>query len=327
MKILFVNRSPKYGGFSVEELFFTIQEVLKRNNIQIENYYYNNDVSIYKNLKEIKQIPCDIIHITSGLPQIIRFLSVKKTIFTVHDINRYLNDLKGLKKLLYRYYYLVPLKKLNFITVISESVKQELISALKIDPNKIHVIHNCYPETFKYTPKEFNAENPRILQIGTKSWKNISRLIEAITGLKCTLIIIGKLTKKDEELLLQKNISYENYYNITSNEIYLQYQQCDILSFVSLYEGFGMPIIEAQAVGRIVLTSTISSMPEVSNNSTCMVNPYDITDIKKGFEKIITDENYRSTLLKKSLVNLERFSPTFIGGEYLKLYNKVLKNK
>jgi glycosyltransferase involved in cell wall biosynthesis len=85
-----------------------------------------------------------------------------------------------------------------------------------------------------------------------------------------------------------------------------------------------MPIIEANAVGRVVITSNISSMPEVADNASHYVDPFSIDDINKGFLKIINDENYRERLVEKGYENCTRFSAENIGRQYAALYYNII---
>ena len=82
---------------------------------------------------------------------------------------------------------------------------------------------------------------------------------------------------------------YVNYTNLSQEAIIQQYIDCDMLSFVSTYEGFGMPIIEAQAIGRPVITSNIGAMKEVALDTACLVDPYDVESIKNGIQKLIRE--------------------------------------
>jgi glycosyltransferase involved in cell wall biosynthesis len=92
---------------------------------------------------------------------------------------------------------------------------------------------------------------------------------------------------------------------------------------VSTFEGFGMPIVEANCVERVVLTSNISSMPEVAGNAACLVNPYAIEDIRAGFLKIIHDASYREQLIKNGRQNRQRFDESLIAASYYKLYQLI----
>lgn len=103
MKILFLHRSKNFG-FSFEELFRTIQQNLKK--VEFENFYDKTYSSFRKNLKKVKQLKSDVIHITGGVGYYAFFLPTAKTILTVHDTNHYEFDLKGIKKMAVRHAHL-----------------------------------------------------------------------------------------------------------------------------------------------------------------------------------------------------------------------------
>jgi glycosyltransferase involved in cell wall biosynthesis len=95
--------------------------------------------------------------------------------------------------------------------------------------------------------------------------------------------------------------------------------------FASLYEGFGLPILEANAVGRPVITSKLYSMPEVGGNAACYVDPYDSADIRAAVSKLIEDSQYRDQLVVNGFRNVERFRPEVVATQYANLYRKLFK--
>jgi glycosyltransferase involved in cell wall biosynthesis len=95
---------------------------------------------------------------------------------------------------------------------------------------------------------------------------------------------------------------------------------------VSTFEGFGMPIIEANAVGRAVICGNTSSMPEIAKDSALMIDPYKVDEITDGFKKLINDEKLRNNLIKNGLQNHLRFQPKQLATSYATLYDKINKN-
>ena len=163
------------------------------------------------------------------------------------------------------------------------------------------------------------------MHIGTAPNKNLLRLTDAIKNLTCELVIVGELNSIQIKKLTENNINYRNYTNLNENEIINLYNNCDIVSFVSTFEGFGMPIVEANKVGRVVVSSNCASMPEVANNAALLINPFDIESIRNGFERVINDDNFRELLIKNGLVNASRFDSKLIADSYLNLYKGIIQ--
>ena len=165
--------------------------------------------------------------------------------------------------------------------------------------------------------------SPRILHIGVKENKNLPRLIEALSTIPCTFVIVGKPSKETRKLLSIHRIQHEIKMNISQQEIVAEYYACDLLAFVSTYEGFGLPILEAQAAGRVVLTSNLASMPEVAGLGAILVDPYSVEAIKEAVIKIISDTTTREKLIQEGLNNVKRFNLEEIAKKYTTLYNKL----
>jgi glycosyltransferase involved in cell wall biosynthesis len=101
------------------------------------------------------------------------------------------------------------------------------------------------------------------------------------------------------------------------------YRKADLVSFVSTYEGFGLPIIEAQATGRPVLTSGLHSMPEVAGDGAWFVDPFDVESIRSGFRALLGERTLRERLVAAGLRNVKRFDPRTVARQYSDLYREV----
>jgi glycosyltransferase involved in cell wall biosynthesis len=138
-------------------------------------------------------------------------------------------------------------------------------------------------------------------------------------------VIVGKVNDSLKDLIQENNIQAECIERrLTDKEILEQYQQCDILSLVSTLEGFGMPIVEANAVGRVVITSNTTSMPEIANNAAVLVDPFDIANIRVGFLKIIQNPILREELIHNGLKNHLRFQPKLLAEQYAEIYQSSI---
>lgn len=326
-KVLFVGRKSS-KAVSIEKVFRQIARNLSKEKFEIifqEVLYGNNLSGILKNLLFYRKTKAEIYHITGQIHYIALILPADKTILTVHDVG-ILHIRKGLRRYVLKKLFIdLPIKKAKYITAVSEATKKEIIFYTNCPPEKIRVIENPLQEHFFLTgKKEFNSYCPTILQIGTTKNKNLGNLIKALRGINCLLKIIGELDVETIKLLEQNKINYESESNINDSAIRKKYQETDIVAFCSTFEGFGLPIIEAQAMQKPVITSDISPLIEVAGEGAAFADPHDFSSIREGILQIINDEGYRESLVKRGLVNIKRFNPGLIAKAYENLYSEVL---
>ena len=243
-----------------------------------------------------------------------------KSILTIHDLvflHNAKNPIKRFYKWLFWLYF--PIKLSNKVICISSETKKNILKSIKTD--KLMVIPNPVDPMITYKPKLFNSARPIILHIGTGWNKNLVKVVESLNGISCHLRIVGVLSEIQKKILKCTNIEYSNAINLSDSEIYQEYINCDIVSFPSIYEGFGMPIIEGQATGRSVLTSKIEPLLEVSGNAAAYVNPNDLESIRNGFVKLIEDQEYRNKCIQMGLENVKRYNVKILAKRYLDVYN------
>lgn len=266
----------------------------------------------------------DVNHVTGDINYINLLFKKRKTIITILDCGS-LERTSGLRKWLLKIiWFQLPVMRSRFITVISQATKDHLLREVRCKEDKVKVIYVPINTEFKAVEHTFNNKKPNILQIGAAPNKNLTRLVEAAKGLDCRLTLIGKLSDTNRQLLEEYGIEYENHVDIPFEDILKHYSNCDILFFASTFEGFGMPILEAQATGRVVITSRLYSMPEVGGDAAYYVDPYNIDDIRKAIIDLTTDESYRNNLIEKGLENVKRFDPDYIASQYADLYDQIL---
>jgi glycosyltransferase involved in cell wall biosynthesis len=219
------------------------------------------------------------------------------------------------------FWFTFPLLIADRVVCISDHTRNELFKiSTRTD---VEVIYNAVDPIFRFNNKQFNERRPVVLQIGTAWNKNISNVIKALSSISCHLRIIGSINNSIIQLLQSYNVSYSISSGLTDQEILKEYNSCDIISFCSVYEGFGMPIIEGNTVGRCVVTSSISPMNEIAGDAAYFVNPNDIISIEEGFKQVIFDANLRNQLISNGLSNANRFQPIDKVLLYLEIYKSL----
>lgn len=266
-----------------------------------------------------------INHITGDIHYVVLALPRSRTILSVHDL-RILDGPPSLRKsLLKLLWFTLPVKQAGHITVVSEATKVELLRRVRVDSAKVRVIPNPISPQFTRSIRPFNGTRPAILQVGTTDNKNILRLAQALRGIPCTLSILGKPTDEQMTCLRENEVEFRWVAGVSSEEVANLYRECDLVTFISTCEGFGLPIIEGNAVGRAVITSRISSMPEVAGDAALLVDPFDVVSIREALRAVITDGELRKGLIEKGFNNVHRFLPTAIAMQYADLYEEVYR--
>lgn len=326
--MFFQRRARASGNFSIEKMFDDIRAYLSRDieaTVSYASRYSNGFFSRIWIMIEAAFRQGDVNHVTGDVHFLTLLLNKQKTILTIHDCG-FMKTASGLAYYILLYGWLRwPVSRSRWITVVSASTKRDLLTYVDCPPDKIKVVPTNISEQFTYTPGDFNEDRPVILQIGTAFNKNLTNLVKALEGVTCHLVVVGKLSEQQERLLSECRINYSNRYNLTFREIVEAYQSADIVTVVSTLEGFGMPIIEAQTVGRPVVTSNISSMPEVAGNGACLVDPFNIDAIKEGILKVVRDRDYRDKLVSAGIENAKKYKAEKIAHQYYQLYQEVYR--
>jgi glycosyltransferase involved in cell wall biosynthesis len=262
----------------------------------------------------------EINHVTGDTNFTAILLDGQRTVLTNHDCG-YLHYSRGWRRWLLRKFWLeFPVRRVAAVTTVSNQIKQEIIRYTGCHPEKVHVIPNASSPAFKPAPKQFDSARPRILQVGTSRNKNLSRLIEAVDGLTCTLVAVGPLDRRMLMRLRERRIDFENYVDLSLPALVHQYELCDLVVFTSLYEGFGVPILEAQSIGRPIVTSDLPPMSEIAGDGAALVSPLDANDIRAAIIRICTDSSYRQQLISAGCENVQRFTPRRVAEQYYGLY-------
>tara|TARA_B100000809_G_scaffold89784_1_gene88291 strand:- start:16562 stop:17647 length:1086 start_codon:yes stop_codon:yes gene_type:complete len=295
-------------------------------------------ISLKRLLKKIKP---DIFVGTNGMIP----LKIKtKTLSVIHDLN-FEHHPEHLPKIIRRYYCKYFPKFANNadrIASVSEFSKKDIVDTYKIDSNKIDVVYNGPNEHFKPIHQEEKIEiqrkysegKPFFLFVGTlHPRKNLVNLFKAFNEFKSQtksdfkLLIVGrKMWWTDEIETTFQNLEFKSDIifagRLPEEELYKITAAAHALTYVPIFEGFGIPLVEAMSCGTPVITSNITSMPEVVEDAGFLVDPFSVEDITQAMITISTDDNLRNKLIEKSKVQAKKFSWQKTGD---RLWHSILK--
>ncbi|UFH55369.1 glycosyltransferase family 1 protein [Spirosoma sp. KNUC1025] len=329
MNLTYLFRSSG-TGHSIESLFGTLQEVVeKQSGVPVKAVHLpfisQGIRSIWRNLRFVTRLNADVFHITGDIHYAALALPSSQTILTIHDCVTLKTNLRRPVRFAFfwLFWYYLPIRRAAVVTSVSEKTRQELIQYVGSVARKVTVVPNCYDPACLYQPMFVLKDSPQLLQIGTAPHKNLSNLIAAIRGIDCILSIVGPLSEKIIAELDQHSITYRHYVNLRRDEIIQLFRDCTIVTFISTYEGFGMPILEANAIGRPVITSNLSPMCDVAAGSAHLVNPTNVTSIRQGILQLIHDSTYRQCLIDAGLKNVQRYSAVTVADQYITLYHQL----
>lgn len=285
----------------------------------------------------------DILWVPAHTLPIIRRPGLK-TVVTVHDLgSEYLPKVHQLKQRLYlSLMQKVQLRGASHLIAVSNATKNDLVKRIGIDPKNITVIYEGYdqnlfkPDIQANTLKQYDfKKGDYFLFVGTvQPRKNLERLILGFSKFIVSsepkkLAIVGKkgwlsdsIYSLPKRLGIEDKVQFLDY--VPTKDLPSFYNGAVALTFPSLFEGFGLPIIEAQACGCPVLTSKISSMPEIAGKGALLVNPYSVDDIVKGMQQIVNSKQ-QARLVKTGFENIKQFSWEKAATQTLKVFKGTEK--
>ncbi|EKD86692.1 MAG: group 1 glycosyl transferase [uncultured bacterium] len=230
-------------------------------------------------------------------------------------------------------------KKAKKILTISESSKSDMIKEYKVSANKVVVVYpgiNVQLNASSYLNMEdlknkFGINSKYILFVGTlQPRKNIIKLIEAFSKLDkdLELVIVGRKGWQYEEILsapgkygVKDKVRFLD--SVTNEDLPSLYKSAEFFILPSLYEGFGLPVLEAMSYGCPVITSNVSSLPEAGGDGALYVDPEDANDIASKMKKLLEDDELREDLIKKGYNQVKKFSWEKSARETLKILEEV----
>jgi glycosyltransferase involved in cell wall biosynthesis len=301
----------------------------------------------------VKRLHCDLTHV----PHLFWFPRRLPCpyVVTAHDLLDHMyraHSGSGIKRFLHFNLTRRVLKNAARIFAVSKFTKSELQNLFSIDPAKIQVVYNAIDYRFlsghatdadrQFLAERYQVVYPFLLYAGRISpHKNLVRIIEAFSALKTDLvkrdlypdlklIIIGDELSKHPDLRrtvirggVQNDVRFMGFVPIDVLRIF--YDLAKVFVFPSLYEGFGLPPLEAMAHGTPVLTSNTSSIPEVVDNAAVIVNPENVFEIMRALERILLDQALREKMRQRGYEQVKKFSWNHSAATLLSAYEEIAR--
>ncbi len=290
--------------------------------------------------KQILKDNIDIYHglsgeIPMGLPEHI------KSVVSIHDLifMRYPNLYSFFDRKIHFYKFRYAARKADCVVAISEQTKKDIIQYLKINPNKIKVVYQGCAEVFK---QEFSAEQKDIvsqkfqlpkdfvLNVGTlEERKNALTIIKAIKDIDTKLVLVGRKTKyfeQAEAYARQNGFEDKIIYlkNLSQQELAIVYQLATVFVYPSIFEGFGIPIIEALFSKTPVITTNSGVFPEAGGPDSLYVDPTNEIELQQKIEYLLNNPEKRDEISIKGYLFVQQFTDENIAQEWQKIYSEVL---
>lgn len=290
--------------------------------------------------RQLQKNELDIFHgLSNELPEGIHKTKVPSVV-TIHDLifMHFPQFYKPIDRNIYYRKVKYACAAATKIIAISEQTKNDIITYFKTDPEKIEVIHQSVsPRYFeiqnpKNLPGKYNLPENFILSVGTiEHRKNQLSLLKAIhsANIKTTVVFVGNPTIYSSELLkfitenkLDKQVKFLN--NIPKKDLAGLYQQATLSVYISLFEGFGLPVIESMASGCPVITSNISCMPETAGEAAILCNPTDFKEIGTAVKLLIENKEERIKYIALGYERAKQFHPAYFSEKMISLYSQII---
>lgn len=267
-------------------------------------------------------------------------------VVTVYDMSLFLFPRLQPRKSLLLVRSILPTvaRKAAAVITASSSAKEDIVRVLRVPAERVRVVYAAAAGEFRVIQsagelnrvrRKYMLEDPFVLAVSTlEPRKNLSRLVKAFEGLRChgrkeRLILAGQLGWRYQPLLrqieesgLKEAVRLLGY--VPSSDLPAIYNLARAVAFPSIYEGFGLPIVEAMACGTPVLTSNLSSMAELGAGAALLVNPFSEEEIRDGLLRVLTEEALREELRSAGLDRAANFSWKRAAEETAEVYQSVV---
>lgn len=290
---------------------------------------------------ELNNYQLDVFHgLSNELPKGIHKTTIPSVV-TIHDLIfiRYPEFYKPFDRIVYSSKVKYACSAATKVLAISEQTKQDIIDFIGINADKIEVIHQAISPLFfepadtQRVKEKYKLPENFILSVGTiEERKNQLSILKALQlqNLDIPLVMIGNPTSYCNDIhkyIAEKNIQKQVVFlkNIPERDLAAIYQLANLSIYISVFEGFGLPVIESMACGCPVITSNVSCLPETAGDAAVLCTPENIEELSENIQKVLIDATFRNDLIKKGTARAENFRPEKYVEKLISLYSEISK--
>jgi glycosyltransferase involved in cell wall biosynthesis len=292
-----------------------------------------------------QRLDLDVIHDPTGLTPLLFGAGRARTVVTVHDVFAW--SIPGhstlADTLIYRHWLPRVLPRVNAVITVSHASKTDIVRHLGVPADRVHVTYEGVRHFYgrasvDRTSKvraQYGLPSNYVLSVGSvEERKNLRRLLQACArlwtaGEERPLVVVGarrwkysKIMDTVQEMDLEGRVIFTGY--VSDEDLPAIYSAADLFVFPSLYEGFGLPPLEAMACGTPVVCSNTASLPEVVGDAAIMVDPHDVEALAEAMHSVLTDPDLAEDLRRRGLERAARFTWERTARETVEVYREVL---
>lgn len=345
-----IDVSPLESGHRVRGIGFYLENLKK----SLLEYFPQNDYIFFRDIDELND-EVDIVHYPYFEPYFLSLPSKKKstTVVTVHDLTPVVfkeHFPPGIKGNIRWLIQKNRLKNMDLVIADSQASKKDILKIAGLKDEKVKVVYLAASSDFKKIEikederrnKKFNLPKNYLLYVGDVTWnKNLPRIISAVKKTKLPLVMVGKalvneeydksniwnadLVKVHKEIDGDKNFITLGF--VSNEDLNYLYNNSLALLMPSIYEGFGLPVIEAMQAGCAVITSDAGSLKEVAEDAALYVDSNSKQSIASGIDRLKNNQKLREILIERGLKRAEEFSWKKTAQQTIKVYKSAAESK
>jgi glycosyltransferase involved in cell wall biosynthesis len=337
--LLYAPKPSKNPRLSFLQDFDNVETIVPNTPLHKTFKAYWRSINLEKTLSNDK---IDLYHGLSN--EIPRRRSYKvPCIVTIHDLifKRFPRNYRAVDRRIYNVKFKYAVRNADLTIAISEQTKQDIVDFYKIDPNKIKVIYQTCHDNFRreypdevvaHIKEKFQLPDNFILNVGTiETRKNLNAVLQAIPLMKNDLpiVIVGRKTKYFNflKIQMQKNKINPNrmifLQNVSIEELPSIYKLADLFIYPSIFEGFGIPIIEALTSGLPVITSKGSCFPEAGGKDSLYIDPHNFEEIADVIDSTLENQQLRSKMIYSGKEFVKNFNPDLLSSQLMNVYKEL----